>query len=161
MVFTLIGFKTVPVGVFIVACVAKQRGSWKERTWHILVVSSNALLGRKCQKPCPLLENTRWQVCYKQVFMTSEIKISFWLMKLQKQTNRTNQVFFLYLRFLVIKPENTFFFNLSSTLRWPFFLPKVHIGLVDSQPAKKELAPCPAGSGITLASRGWTGTVLR
>jgi len=41
--------------------------------------------------------------------MTSERRSWLWLVKLKKQTNRAKEIFFLYLRFSVIKPENIFF----------------------------------------------------
>lgn len=55
MIFTLVGFKAVPVRVLIITCVAKQRGSWKKA--HMTSVSGFQLCppGKKVSKALSLL----------------------------------------------------------------------------------------------------------
>lgn len=127
VVFTLVGFKTVPVGVLIFAYVAKQWGSWIEHTWHTSVV-----LAMPSWEESVKSYVLYWKIkstCYKCVFTASEIRGWFWLMKLKRQANRRKQVFSLYFRFLVIKSENTFF-SLSSALLWLFLQTKLHLSHV-------------------------------
>lgn len=59
VVFTLVGFKTVPVGVLIFAYVAKQGGSWIEHTWHTSVVLAMPSW-EESVKLRPLLENKKY-----------------------------------------------------------------------------------------------------
>lgn len=142
MVFTLVGFKTVPVGVLIFACVAKQGGSWKEHTWHTSVSLAMPSWEESVKSHVP-----SWKIkstCYKCVFTASEIRGWFWLMKLKRQANRRKQVFSPYFKFLVIKSENTFF-RLSSALLWLFLQTKLHLSWV----------LCWPGWQPTCGSRTW------
>lgn len=113
MIFTLVGFKAVPVRVLIITCVAKQRGSWKKA--HMTSVSGFQLCppGKKVSKAVPF-----WKMQGKKYVTNefeSEIGSWFALINEAEKTNRTKLVLFLCLKFLVIKSENTFF-SLSSVL---------------------------------------------
>lgn len=68
-------------------------------------------------------------------------------MKLNKQTNRKNLVSFLYLRFLLIKPENTFFLAWASLSGDLSFSTESALAWLTANPQKQSSRPAQLGLG--------------
>lgn len=141
MVFTLVGFKTVPVGVLIFACVAKQGGSWKEYTWHTSVALAMPSWEESVKSHVPF-----WKIkstCYKWVFMASEIRGWFWLMKLKRQAKEENKFSLFTLDFWWLNLKTHFsgsaVLSCDFSSRLSSISPMFYAGLVGSQSAEAEL----------------------
>lgn len=118
IVFTLVRFKTVPVGVLVFTCIAKQRGGWRERG-HMTLVSGfqQHPPGKEVSKAMSLLGKYEVKSMLRTTFC-DEWNKTLVLIHEAEETERAEQVFFLYSTFAAIKLENPFL-SASSTSSLP------------------------------------------